>query len=288
MSIGIFYESIEWSNQHLGDLLNVAGVETELINLETAPIGRERIFKHKLIVNRLFPSAALRGYTRSFKVAGDVLKAVHDRGIAMINPYPAYAYDCSKMRAAQALSRVALPTPSCYACFSSPAQLPRNSVNYPCVLKPDCGGRSLFTYIINNQKELEAAVKEIPAVPFIIQKYCAPIRNYITRLEIIDDKIMSIMKRSVGSQGISGYHHGSVYQEYPNYPDRIIQASFKALGTLDIEMGSLDIVESDGDEFCIIDVNATTNFSPDNLDWLGLDPMQVMAEYIINKYKKLG
>ena len=60
MSIGILYESAEWSNRHLGELLHRGGVEAELINLEAEPVNLERILRHQLIVNRLFPSAPYR------------------------------------------------------------------------------------------------------------------------------------------------------------------------------------------------------------------------------------
>jgi glutathione synthase/RimK-type ligase-like ATP-grasp enzyme len=279
LSVGILYESIEWSNQHLCELLNSSGIDAELINLETEPICFERILKHRLMVNRLFPSAPFRGYNRAFNVAGNILKIVKDYQIPLINPFEAYAYDCSKMCAAKAMSQTEIPVPKFYAYFSAPEQLERNMLHYPCILKPDCGGRSLFTYIINNRKELEQALREIPNTPFVIQDYIKPVKKYTTRVEIVGENIMSVMKRYVGSKAISSYHAGSVFEEYPDCPDRIIEASFKALHTLRIEMGSLDIIESQRD--------ATSNFSADNVEMFGFDPIQVMAEYIITQYEKL-
>ena len=123
-------------------------------------------------------------------------------------------------------------------------------------------------------------------MPFVIQDYIKPVKDYIARIEIVGENIMSIMKRYVGADAISSYHAGSVFKEYAHCPDRIIQTSFKALRTLDIEMGSLDIIESDADEFFIIDVNATTNFSADNVKMLGFDPIRVIAEYIFKRYRE--
>ena len=213
MSIGILYESVEWSNLHLCELLNGAGVESELINLETEPISLERIFKHKLVVNRLFPSAPLRGYQKAFQLAGNILQLINDHQIPMINSYQAYAYDWSKMRSDQALTKAGIPIPQCYANFSAAAEFSAINLRYPCVLKPDCGGRSLFTYILHNQKEFEEKLRKLPRMPFVIQDYIKPVKDYIARIEIVGENIMSIMKRYVGADAISSYHAGSVFKD---------------------------------------------------------------------------
>ncbi len=287
MSIGILYESIEWSNQHLFDLINNSGISAELINLETETISFKRILKHKLIINRLFPSAPLRGFKKAFSVSGNVLKIVKDRQIPMINPFEAYMYDCSKICCIEALIKAEIPVPECLVYFSNSDQLKKHTIQYPCVLKPDCCGRAFFTYILHNKQKLKNALKKIPDLPFIIQEYIEPIKNYTTRIEIVGKNIMSINKRYLASNALSSYHAGSVYKTYPDCPEQIIQTSFKALTMLHIEMGSVDIIETSGDKFYIIDVNATSNFSKDNVEMLGFDPIEVMAEYIISKYKKL-
>ena len=46
MSIGILYESVEWSNHQLALHLNNLGIKTELINLETDQINIDSILKN--------------------------------------------------------------------------------------------------------------------------------------------------------------------------------------------------------------------------------------------------
>ncbi|MFO7890705.1 MAG: ATP-grasp domain-containing protein [bacterium] len=287
MSIGILYESVEWSNQHLCDLINGSDIKTELINLETGSVSFQRILQHRLIVNRLFPSAPLRGFKNSFSIARNVLKVIDDQQIPMINPFAAYAYDCSKICSMQALSKKTIPVPKSLAYFSSTDQLHLKDLPYPNVLKPDCCGRCYNTYILNNQQDLKETLQNIPEQPYIIQEYIKPVKNFTTRIEIVGKDIMTINKRYLGSNGLSGYHAGSVFKDYPDCPDKIIKSSFKALATLHIDMGSLDIIETDNDQFHIIDVNATSNFSEDNVEMLGFDPIKVMAEYIINQYASI-
>lgn len=287
MSIGILYESTEWSNQHLYELIKNADIQTEFINLETEPVSFNRILKHTLLINRIFPSALLRKHDRTHRIAINVLKVIQDHNIHLINPFEAYIYDCSKTSSMQVLRQNSIPVPQCYDCFYPGDYLDPNKYSFPCVLKPDCCGRSYYTYILNNQQDLEITLKNIPDHPFIIQEYIKPLKNFTTRIEIVGEDIMSINKRYLGSNGLSSYHSGSVFKEYPNCPDTIIQTAFKALDLLHIEMGSLDIIECSKDTFYIIDVNATTNFSEDNIEMLGFDPIKVMAEYIIDQYASI-
>lgn len=51
-------------------------------------------------------------------------------------------------------------------------------------------------------------------------------------------------------------------------------------------MQSLDIIESGKDGFYIFDVTMTFNFSADNVEIFGLNPMWVMAEHNIARYEK--
>ena len=51
-------------------------------------------------------------------------------------------------------------------------------------------------------------------------------------------------------------------------------------------MGSLDIIETDNNKFYIIDVNSTSNFTPDYLDLMGFDPIEKIAQFIIEFYNK--
>jgi len=284
MSIGILYESDEWSVRHFDGLLNRAGISTELINLETDHISIEQMLRHRFIVNRLFPSAPLRGYETAFRAAGRVLELIRDREIPMINPFEAYLFDCSKQLSAKAMKGAGIPVPMDYICFTGSENLDNQKVVFPCVIKPDCSGRSLYTSIIWDKSELAEVLQRIPNHPFIIQQYIEPAKGYTTRVEIVGTEVMGVMKRYVGADDLSSYHAGSVFEDYTDCSPSIIDASFKALEALSIEMGSLDIIESKDDSFYVIDVNATSNFSEDNVEMFGFDPLRVMAEYIEKQY----
>ena len=284
MSIGILYDSIEWSNQHIADLVARAGIEADLINLDREPVDFDRIGKHALLVNRLFPSAHFRDHERAFALAPNVLRVAHGMGLAMVNSYDAFAYDWSKMCTGLALERHGIAAPSLSAYFAQLQMSDRERIVYPAVMKPECGGRSLHTYILEGPSDLERALKDAPAVPFLIQAYVEPAKGYTTRIEIVGGKVVSVMKRFVGDNAISSYHAGSVFEAYPDCPEVVTCTALRTLQLLHMDMGSLDIIETDNNAFFIIDVNGTTNFSEDNIAMFGYDPIRPIADYIISRH----
>ena len=151
--------------------------------------------------------------------AGRVLQAVRDRQIPMINSFEAHGYECSKKRAGEALKQAGIRAPECYAYFIRTEMPNLETLKYPCVLKPDCGGRSLYVVIVHNDDELEEALREKPEGSFILQEYIKPVKGFTTRVEIVGDSVMSILKRYVGNKAISSYHAGSVFAVYPNCPE---------------------------------------------------------------------
>ena len=73
---------------------------------------------------------------------------------------------------------------------------------------------------------------------------------------------------------------------YNDCREEILSVSRKSLDALNIEMGSLDIIEKENGDCIVIDVNSTSNFSQDNIEFLGFNPMEKMAEYIYGRIKE--
>ncbi|MGL5693579.1 MAG: hypothetical protein ACRCXA_05860 [Peptostreptococcaceae bacterium] len=87
----------------------------------------------------------------------DILK---ENNIPMINPYKAHFYEISKELSTSTLKKNNILVPKVYGVFTKDTI---NSIEfeYPCIIKPNCGGRTNCTYIIKNEEELNDAVKEI-------------------------------------------------------------------------------------------------------------------------------
>ncbi len=287
MSIGILYESDEWSNIQLQQHLQDFGILTENIFIEELTVNLDRLPKHKLYLNRVFPSAGLRNHIHSLNLTLNFLKILQDTKIPFINSMDAFLYDCNKKKWYYKLIRHDFPVQSTK--HINPNRIVEKQVNhitFPAVLKPNCSGRSWNVRFVKNKQDLSDALIDISGDSWLLQEFIPAEKGYTTRVEIIGKKTMTVLKRFLGNRGISSYSEGSSYELYPDCPAEVIEMSLEIMDILNIEMGSLDIIEKENGDFFVIDVNATSNFTPDYIPLLGFDPIKKMAEYILSEYNE--
>ena len=77
--------------------------------------------------------------------------------IPMVNPYRAHFYEINKELSTNTLRENGISVPEVYGTFHKESVW-KLSLKYPCIIKPNCGGRTTCTYIIQDRHELE----EIP------------------------------------------------------------------------------------------------------------------------------
>ena len=285
MGIGILYESKEWSSYTLEKKINDMGVEAKLVDMQ-GDVDESELLTYELIVNRMPGSAGFRGHQKALDRMPGVIDLLKKNGVPMLNTYDAYFYETSKERSTKTLESLGFSVPKVYGVFP-PARMTENAdIEYPCIVKPDCGGRTNCTYIVRNYQDLRASMKTAPDIPFIAEEYIYPEYGYLTRIEVIGGVCRSILKRSVAENGLSAYRMGSTYAEYPDVADKIKTAAVKVMELLQIEMGSMDVVENQSG-FYFIDINAVSNASEESVKATGFDLITETADYVVKKYKEL-
>lgn len=293
MSIGLLYESEEWSTYALQSRIEEQGIPCRLVCME-GEIPWEQLSGCDLVVSRVFASAQFRGHERSLSRMHELIAYLKEKQIPMLNPYQAHFYEVSKELSTRVLKEHGLPAPEVYGVFRKKkgfgpeavlGALPAE-IKYPCILKPDCGGRTTYTYIIHSEKELEDTWGRLPDIEMLAEEYIEPVHGFLTRIEVIGGECRLIVKRSVTENGLSAYHLGSKYQAYPECSREIREAAIKAMELLDIRFGSLDMIET-GSGFSIIDVNAVSNASEDNTEMFHFDLMKETARYIAQQYREI-
>ena len=204
----------------------------------------------------------------------------------MINTYEAHFYETSKELSTEAAKKHGYPVPKVYGVYT-PSQIAENiEVEYPCIVKPDCGGRTSFTFIVHSGPELSEKKDSIPDILFIAEEYIRPAYGYVTRIEVIDRECRLALKRSVTKEGLSAYHLGSEYEIYKELPEEIERTAIGAMDLLNIEAGSMDIIENETGYY-IIDVNSVSNASEDNTEMFGFDLMKETAAYAVKRHNEL-
>lgn len=293
MSIILLYESEEWSTYALQGRIQEQGIPCQLVCMEDG-IPWEKFSNCDLVVSRVFASAQFRGHKRSLERMPELIAYLREKQIPMLNPYQSHFYEVSKELSTRVLSEHGLPVPKVYGTFhkreggrlEDALKMLHPGIDYPCIVKPNCGGRTTYTYIIHNEKELEDALLQIPDIEMIVEEYIEPVHGFLTRIEVIGGECSLIVKRSVTENGLSAYHLGSEYQDYPGCSQQICEAAIKAMHILDIQFGSLDVIEGSS-HFAIIDVNAVSNVSEDNTEMFHFDLMKETAQYIAQQYKNI-
>lgn len=293
MGVILLYESEEWSTYALQSRIREQGIPCQLACMEDG-IPWEKFSDCDLVVSRVFASAQFRGHDRSLERMPGLIAYLREKQIPMLNPYQSHFYEVSKELSTRVLNEHGLPVPKVYGVFhkregDNPEEILNTlytGIEYPCIVKPNCGGRTTYTYIIHNGNEMEAALLQIPNIGMIVEEYIEPVHGFLTRIEVIGGECRLIVKRSVTENGLSAYHLGSEYQDYPDCPQQVREAAISAMRILDIRFGSLDIIEGSS-RFAIIDVNAVSNVSEDNTEMFRFDLMKETAQYIAQQYREI-
>lgn len=284
--IGLLYESGEWSDYKLAAELSEAGCDVRMIDTAHLPAdaAAEAAGSCDLLVSRVFASAVFRGHGAAHEAMRLVCETAEARGVPMINPSRAHFFEIDKRGAVEELARAGVDVPRVQACGMLCGLDPADW-SYPCIIKPNCGGRTTFTAVARTADEARSFLETAPQIVFVVEDYIAPERGFITRVELVDGAVALIVKRSVVKGGLSAYHLGSRYELYPECEPWIRAAAEEAGRALSIGFGSFDIIENGGRAY-VIDANSVSNVSPDNTETFGgFDLMREYAQAIAKKIR---
>jgi len=261
------------------------GVPVKLIDLQE-DLDSNELLSCRLVVNRMFASGAFRGHQKAFDQMPAVIELLDRHGIRMINPAETHYNEISKTRTKKALLAGGFSVPKLYGAFSPGENTENMKIEFPCIVKPDCGGRTTYTFVADSHENLRENLGSMPDILFIAEEYIPTEYGYVTRIEVIDRSCRLAVKRSVTENGLSAYHLGSSYEIYENLPDAVRDIAISAMDCLHVEVGSLDIIENRNGAF-IIDVNPTSNASEDNTEMFNFDLMKEIAAYAVKIYKTI-
>lgn len=277
--VGILYESNEWSDWKLRDELEAAlGRSVDMIDMEQEGC-LERACACDALVSRVFASAVFRGHERAADNMKALVEGLLPSSVTLVNPARAHSFEISKAAAASALAKADLTVPRVQA-LGCPAKLVAevDAWEYPCVIKPDCGGRTTHTIVAHDVREAKRFLAQAPDLVFIVEDFISARADFMTRVEIVDGRIALVVKRSIAANGLSSYHEGSVYELYPDCPDTVRQAVLDGADVLDIQFGSFDVIEGADGGVYLIDANSVSNVSEDCTDlFSGFDLMHEYA-----------
>lgn len=291
--IGVLYESDEWSDHKLAAelvtaLADACGEDAPTVTMIDMTRGDcvERALGCDMLVSRVFASARFRGHDAALESMERLVDEAQARGIVMINEPRAHRYEISKVASTRALAEAGLMTPAIIA-FGMPEGLDASAFVYPCIIKPDCGGRSTHTLLARDADEARRFVAQAPEMPFVVQDYVEPEFGYVTRIEVVDDELAAHRQAQHRRRRVVLLPRRVHLRALSRLPRRRGgDAALRAARALGIGFGSFDVIETRHGAY-FIDANSVSNVSEDCTELFGFDLMCAHARGMARRYHQI-
>ncbi len=304
--LAVFYEHPEWFRSLFAEL-DRRGVPYDRLlahNHRFDPAEREA--PYALVVNRMSPSAHVRGHANAIPYTLQYLAHLKDIGANVLNGLEAYRYEFSKANQIRLLDRLGLPHPRARA-INHPAQAAEaaEGLRFPVIVKPNIGGSGAGIRKFDTPEELGRAAEEgaielgIDHVA-LVQEYLPPRGNHIVRVEVLGGKFLYAIRLNLVApdafnlcpasycklhpgcllDGVSG-RGGALIEGY-TAPRRVVETVERITQAAQIEVGGVEYLVNDRDgQLYYYDINALSNFVADAPNVVGFDPWPRLADYIL-------
>ena len=255
---------------------------------------------YSLVVNRMSPSAWLRGHGRAIFDTLDYLGHLDRIGAKVLNGRQAYEYEISKARQLDLFASLGVRYPRTRVVnHHSLIVDAAGGLDYPVLIKPNIGGSGGGIQSFTDPGELEGAVSEDLDMgldhTMLVQEHLPARGESIVRVEILDGEFLCAIRIRLlhGSfnlcpadyceipgivDGVSG--RGLPIEGYTP-PDTIIEHARRIVAAGGMDVGGVEYLINDRDgEPYFYDVNALSNFVADAPDVIGFDPFVNLVNVI--------
>ncbi|MDR7522480.1 MAG: hypothetical protein QN168_08455 [Armatimonadota bacterium] len=199
-TLGILYEHPEWFRPLFGELerrgIPYARILATALQFDPAQRGAP----YALVLNRMSPSAYLRGGGHAIFAALAYLRHLEMMGIPVVNGAEAFSLELSKAGQISLLGRLGLLYPRTRV-VNTPAgiQDAARLLTFPLLVKPNIGGSGAKIRRFDTPDQLDAAVAGgrldlgIDHTA-LVQEYHPPVGGAIVRVEVLDGRFLYAIK----------------------------------------------------------------------------------------------
>jgi hypothetical protein len=306
--LAIFYEHPDWFTPLFAEL-DRRGIAYDRLLAHNGHFDpADRHPGYALVVNRMSPSAYLRGHTQAMFYTLHYLAFLKEIGANVLNGYDAYVYEFSKARQLSLLHRLGLSYPRARV-INDPSQAPTaaEGLTFPVILKPNIGGSGAKIVAFQTLEELRQAASD-GALDLgidhtaLVQEYLPAASESIVRVEILGGEYLYAIRLHLAAGEFNlcpadycrlpSYETGSrdgvsgrqVPVEAYTPPPHIIDAVKRMMAAAHIEVGGVEYLVNarDGQEY-FFDINALSNFVADALNVVGFDPIPRLVDYLLRR-----
>jgi len=259
---------------------------------------------YALVVNRMSPSAWMRGHRAAIFHTLRYLEHLEDLGAAILNGAEAFRYELSKAAQYSLMARLGLRHPATRV-LSRPEQAlsAAAELRYPLLVKPNIGGSGAGIQSFATPDELSAAV-DAGELEFgidhvgLLQEHLPAADEAIVRIEIVGGEFLYAIRLllSPGSfnlcpadycelpgtaDGVSG--RGLPIEAYEP-PTAIVDEARRLVAAAGMDVGGVEYLvnQRDGQHY-FYDVNALSNFVADAPNVIGFNPYANLVDLILER-----
>lgn len=290
MSIGFFYNELDWINKSIIKHLRNHNVKVEPIDINKfmLDIHNKNSFKHKLYINRVYPSSNVYSYN-NLRFMLEIIRHIENLGIPIINCFDATYADYSKTEANNILERFNIPTAQSLL-FSNviTARNAAKRLTFPRIIKMDAGGRARNVFKADTVQQYLRIIDRLNRKHHLIhvEKFYKAIKGYSTRLFVLNYKCISASKKFLLEGWLGNPARGSKSYLYPELPSRVRKLGERVARVTKSKILGLDIVETESSPV-VIDINSTPVFHEGFVKKYGYDPSRKIADFIFSEYEKI-
>ena len=302
--IAVLYEHPEWFKPLFAELDRRGVPYVALHAAEHVFDPDERHSPFSLVVNRMSPSAWLRGQRAAIFHTLRYLEHLDEIGAPVLNGAAAFRIELSKAAQYSLMARLGLRHPATRV-LSRPKQAlaAAAELRYPVLIKPNIGGSGAGIQSFASPDELSAAV-DAGQLDFgiddvgLLQEHLPAQGEAIVRIEIVGGEFLYAIRLllSPGSfnlcpadycdlpgmaDGVSG--RGLPIEAY-DPPATIIEEALGLVAEAGMDVGGVEyLVNTRDGRHYFYDVNALSNFVADAPNVIGFNPYANLADLIVER-----
>src|SRR5258706_10069781 len=323
-NLAILFEHEEWFRPLFAELERREIVFDRLPAAEFGFDPRIRSSRYRLVVNRMSPSAYLRGHGNAIFFVREFLRHLEEIGVPVLNGSRAYEVETSKALQMDILERLKVNYPRARV-INHPAEAvaAAQGLTYPVIVKPNIGGSGAKIQRFEERATLAAAARSgtldlgVDSVA-LVQEFLPARSSSIVRVEVMDGKFLYAIRIYPPAQGGFNLCPADICQEEagggsaqegdagPDFafcpasestrrtmhiegytpPQEVIDSVLRIAREASLDIGGVEYLVNDRDgEAYYYDINALSNFVTDSPNIVGFDPFPRFADFIEAKMR---
>jgi hypothetical protein len=315
--IALLFEHPDWFRPLFTELDRRDIRYDQLFAPELSYDPRARSSPYSLVVNRMSPSAYLRGHSNGIFFVREYLRHLKEIGVEVINGYEAYMVETSKAAQLGIYESLGLPYPRARVIdHSSQAVNASAGMEYPVIVKPNIGGCGAKIQLFHERGELVTAVRSGTLDlgidnTALVQEFLPAREGAIVRIEVLNGEFLYAIKvfpppgegfnlcpsdicqeeqeAMTAPTSNVGYCPATPTKRAMRIevfvpPKEAIDAALSLAQAANLDLGGIEyLVNARDGGIYFYDINALSNFVTDAPNVVGFDPFERFVDFMISR-----